>query len=122
MLGYTRKPSARAQTWPRAATLPGRSPGHTGWVDARSAVVVPRLEPRAHPVTDALLSLVIPAYNEELRLPATLTRISDALEQHGGPYEVRVVVNGSTDRTADVVKAAAERDAKIRLIVTPLRG
>jgi dolichyl-phosphate beta-glucosyltransferase len=73
-------------------------------------------------VTDRLLSLVIPAYNEESRLPASLTRISDVLELRGEPYEVLVVVNGSTDRTADVVKQAAERDGNIRLIVTPLAG
>lgn len=79
-------------------------------------------DPRAGLVIDPLLSLVIPAYNEESRLPATLTRISDALELRGEPYEVLVVVNGSTDRTADVVKAAAVRDPNIRLIVTPLAG
>jgi dolichyl-phosphate beta-glucosyltransferase len=73
-------------------------------------------------VTDPLLSLIIPAYNEETRLPATLSRISDAMEARGEPYEVLVVVNGSTDRTADVVKAASERDGNIRLIVTPLPG
>lgn len=122
MLGYTRKPSARAQTRSRVATMPGRWPGCFGSVDARNAVLVPRLEPRAGLVTDLLLSLVIPAYNEESRLPATLQRISDALEAHGEPYEVLVVVNGSTDRTADVVKAASERDSNIRLIVTPLAG
>jgi dolichyl-phosphate beta-glucosyltransferase len=69
-----------------------------------------------------LLSLIVPAYNEESRLPATLTRISDALTARGAPYEVLVVVNGSTDRTEDVVKAAAEVDPNIRLIVTPLPG
>src|SRR5207247_1606297 len=35
--------------------------------------------PRARPVSDPLFSLVVPAYNEESRLPATLSRISDAL-------------------------------------------
>jgi glycosyltransferase involved in cell wall biosynthesis len=73
-------------------------------------------------VIDPLLSLIVPAYNEESRLPATLTRISDALAARGVPYEVLVVVNGSTDRTADVVKAASEHDPNIHLIVTPLAG
>jgi dolichyl-phosphate beta-glucosyltransferase len=73
-------------------------------------------------VSSPLLSLVIPAYNEESRLPATLRSVSDALEAYGEPYEVLVVVNGSTDRTADVVKAAAKRDSNIKLIVTPLAG
>ena len=73
-------------------------------------------------MSSPLLSLVIPAYNEESRLPATLRSVSDALEAYGEPYEVLVVVNGSTDRTADVVKAAAKRDSNIKLIVTPLAG
>ena len=62
----------------------------------------------------ASVTVVIPAFNEESRLPATLTRISEALELRGEPYEVLVVVNGSTDRTAEVVKEAAERDSNVR--------
>jgi dolichyl-phosphate beta-glucosyltransferase len=73
-------------------------------------------------VTEDLLTIVIPAYNEESRLPATLVKIGEAFESRGEPYEVLVVVNGSTDRTAEVVKAGAERDANVRLIVTQLRG
>jgi dolichyl-phosphate beta-glucosyltransferase len=70
----------------------------------------------------SLLSVVIPAYNEESRLPATLDRVSAYLSSRGGPYEVLVVVNGSTDGTAEVTKAASERDPNLRLILTQLRG
>jgi len=73
-------------------------------------------------VTNPALSLVIPAYNEESRLPATLSRVSAFLTGRGEPYEVLVVVNGSTDRTADVVKAAAILDPCIRLMVTDIAG
>ena len=68
------------------------------------------------------LSVVIPAYNEESRLPSTLAVVSEYLAGRGDPYEVLVVVNGSTDRTAEVAKAAAEHDANVRLILTSLRG
>ena len=68
------------------------------------------------------LSVVIPAYNEESRLPSTLAIVSEYLAGRGDPYEVLVVVNGSTDRTVEVAKAAAERDANVRLILTSLRG
>ena len=68
------------------------------------------------------LSVVIPAYNEEQRLPATLAEATDYLRARGHPYEILVVVNGSTDRTAEVTKAAAERDPNVRLILTPMRG
>jgi dolichyl-phosphate beta-glucosyltransferase len=73
-------------------------------------------------VTEPSLSVVIPAYNEESRLPSTLARVSRYLGQRGEPYEILVVVNGSTDRTAEVAKSAAERDQNLRLILTPLRG
>ena len=73
-------------------------------------------------MTERSLSVVIPAYNEESRLPSTLARVSEYLASRHDPYEVIVVVNGSTDRTADVAKAAAERDPNLRLVLTPLRG
>ena len=50
------------------------------------------------------LSIIIPAYNEERRLPPTLTMIGDFLR--GQPYtsEVIVVENGSTDGTTAVIE------------------
>src|SRR5437763_646319 len=78
--------------------------------------------PRADLVTKPTLSLVIPAYNEESRLPATLSRVSEYLSGRAEPYEVLVVVNGSTDRTADVVKAAAQSDPRIQLLMTEVAG
>jgi dolichyl-phosphate beta-glucosyltransferase len=47
-----------------------------------------------------MLSIVIPAYNETLRLPATLDRAREYLETAGEQYEVIVVDDGSTDDTA----------------------
>ena len=73
-------------------------------------------------MTERSLSVVIPAYNEESRLPSTLAHVSEYLASRRDPYEVIVVVNGSTDRTAEVAKAAAERDPNLRLVLTPLRG
>jgi dolichyl-phosphate beta-glucosyltransferase len=118
-MSYTRLPLQRAGARvPLTSRLRPASPGESVQAGARTQT----LAPRAALVIEPLLTLVIPAYNEESRLPATLTRISEAFEARGEPYEVLVVVNGSTDRTADVVKAAAERDSNVRLIVTTLRG
>jgi len=53
------------------------------------------------------LSIIIPAYNEEKRLPSTLVRIRDyfaAAPLPGEEIEVIVVDDGSTDGTAGVVK------------------
>ncbi|MEI8306506.1 MAG: dolichyl-phosphate beta-glucosyltransferase [Chloroflexales bacterium] len=47
-----------------------------------------------------LLSIVIPAYNEEGRLPTTLSRIMDYLERQRYVSEVLVVDDGSSDETA----------------------
>ena len=50
------------------------------------------------------LSIVIPAYNEERRLPPTLAKIAAFLRSQPYTAEVLVVENGSTDRTAAVVE------------------
>jgi dolichyl-phosphate beta-glucosyltransferase len=50
------------------------------------------------------LSIIIPAYNEELRLPLTLQRTVAFLRQQAYRAEVLVVENGSTDQTSLVVE------------------
>lgn len=52
--------------------------------------------------TEPDLSIVIPAYNEELRLPETLSRISAYIRASKRPTQVIVVDDGSKDRTAAV--------------------
>jgi dolichyl-phosphate beta-glucosyltransferase len=53
-----------------------------------------------HPVD---LSIVIPAYNEERRLPKTLDRISAFFKASPFRAEIIVVDDGSTDATAQLV-------------------
>ena len=50
------------------------------------------------------LSIVIPAYNESLRLGPTLRRVVDYLRQRGFSYEVLVVDDGSADDTSEVAR------------------
>jgi dolichol-phosphate mannosyltransferase len=59
------------------------------------------------------LSLVIPAWNEEDRLARTLEKHLPALEGHGTPFEVIVVVDGHGDRTADVARSYAARGVRV---------
>lgn len=60
------------------------------------------------------LSVVIPAYNEERRLPFSLQRIRDYLEHKAESYEVVIVDDGSTDNTADCVRALG--DSRVTLV------
>jgi dolichyl-phosphate beta-glucosyltransferase len=66
------------------------------------------------------LSIVIPAYNEERRLPATLELIGRFVEGRKWRFiEVIVVDDGSIDGTAAVVHAAARTRPFIRLLRNP---
>lgn len=53
------------------------------------------------------VSIVIPAYNEEQRLPGSLKTLLDYLQQHGPPAEILVVDDGSRDRTSEIVPSPA---------------
>ena len=52
------------------------------------------------------LSVVIPAYNEARRLPATLARVGEYLAGRGVAYEILVIDDGSSDGTAAVARGA----------------
>lgn len=54
------------------------------------------------------LSLIIPAYNEEQRLPASLQQVSDFIAAQSYTSEVLVVENGSTDRTFQIASDFAQ--------------
>jgi len=51
------------------------------------------------------LSLVIPAYNEEIRIAMTLDRVGKYLSRQGYDFEIIVVDDGSLDTTAELVRA-----------------
>src|SRR3989344_2725402 len=50
-----------------------------------------------------MLSVVIPAYNEELRIARTVREIAEYLSNNHYDYEIIVVDDGSKDKTADAV-------------------
>lgn len=68
------------------------------------------------------LSVVIPAYNEERRLPETLETVCAYLATKAYAWEIIVADDGSNDATADVVNGAARGDGRIRLLPLPHRG
>ncbi len=62
------------------------------------------------------LAVVIPAYNEQHRLPRTLDILAEALPELPVPYELIVVDDGSTDQTAQIVRQRAEDWPELRLV------
>jgi glycosyltransferase involved in cell wall biosynthesis len=64
-------------------------------------------------------SIVIPAYNESARIPAALQSVVDCVRSHGWPAEVVVVDDGSSDATAEVVRAFAAGAPEVRLLQNP---
>jgi len=62
------------------------------------------------------LSIIIPAYNEERRLPKTLASIFAYLQARPYHAEILIVDDGSSDRTATIVSAFKQKYPSLRLI------
>jgi dolichyl-phosphate beta-glucosyltransferase len=71
---------------------------------------------RMRPVT---LSLVVPAYNEALRLPGTLKRMREHFDALDEGYEVILVDDGSTDGTAAEARGWAEHWPELTVVTLP---
>ncbi|UBU14796.1 glycosyltransferase [Nonomuraea gerenzanensis] len=71
-----------------------------------------------------LLEIVIPAYNEERRLPGGLLQLCAKLARMPFPTSVIVVDNNSTDRTAEIVRSWPRGPVPVRLVqcATPGKG
>src|SRR5262249_1655448 len=65
------------------------------------------------------LSIVVPAYNEEARLPKTLLSTYEYFHAREMSYEIIVVDDGSSDETGHVVRQFETLTPTIRLLTYP---
>jgi dolichol-phosphate mannosyltransferase len=63
-----------------------------------------------------LVSVVVPAFNEEGNLPHLYERMRAALETGGWPFELVLVDDGSTDRTLAVMKDLQAKDSRVHYV------
>lgn len=68
------------------------------------------------------LSVVIPAYNEELRISRTIREVVAYLDSREYGWEIVVADDGSTDATARLVREAAGEDGRVRVLSLPHGG
>ena len=68
------------------------------------------------------LTVVVPAYNEERRLPPTLLDMVDYLDTRAISYEIIVVDDGSSDATAETVRKFERVRQQVKLIHLPKNG
>lgn len=63
-----------------------------------------------------MLSVVIPAYNEEENVPILYEKLKKVLDSLGEDYEIIFVDDGSTDGTYQRLKQLAEKDSWLKVI------
>jgi glycosyltransferase involved in cell wall biosynthesis len=68
------------------------------------------------------LSIIIPVYNEENRLPHALEQVFAFLEKQAYPGEVLVIENGSTDGTLQLAQQYAREYPNLRVFHEPEPG
>ena len=69
--------------------------------------------------SDALISVVFPAYQEETFLPTAVADVTNGLRSAGRHFEVLVVENGSKDRTREVARELASEYPEVRALSIP---
>jgi glycosyltransferase involved in cell wall biosynthesis len=68
------------------------------------------------------VSIVVPAYNEAARIGSTLEILCEHLQQRPWDWEIRVVDDGSRDRTAAIAEAFAADEPRLVVQREPHRG
>lgn len=73
-------------------------------------------------MNEVLLSIILPAHNEEERISACIEKVAAFLIKNNISAEVLVIENGSKDRTVEIVQAYEKKYSWLRLISTEIAG
>ena len=68
------------------------------------------------------VSVVIPAYNEELRIRNSLQKVMNFMRDNYDDYEVLLVDDGSTDRTVNIAEDFAKNYPTLKIVKNPHSG
>jgi len=101
-----------SRSWVIMAGVLALDAGLCGRPDTRQTVVIGL-------ATYPYYSIVIPAFNESARIPATLKTVVACVRERGWDAEVIVVNDGSTDSTSQIVSEFAASNPEVRLIENP---
>jgi dolichyl-phosphate beta-glucosyltransferase len=80
------------------------------------------VELKPTPRTDIYLSIVIPAYNEEARLPRTVLETLRFCTANNLDFELIIADDGSRDETLTLARLFEESDARVRALACPHLG
>lgn len=93
----------------------------TGLLDTPRGMVNP--SPRPQPVGNPVLDVVIPVYNEELSLEASVRTVHDYLVQHFAyPFRITVADNASVDGTLGKAQELAQQLPAVRVVHLEQKG
>jgi len=66
-----------------------------------------------------MLSIILPAYNEEKNIELTLNDISDFIKKLQIPFEIIVVNDGSKDHTTEILNICAKKFENLNIVTHP---
>ncbi len=73
-------------------------------------------------MTDPIFSIVLPVYNQAEHIPGVVEGYQRELVRFPARYEMLLVVNGSSDGSAEVCRGLAANDARVRVVETAEKG
>ena len=68
------------------------------------------------PISESLISVVLPVFNEQDVLPLILQAVEESLQTAGCGYEIIFVNDGSSDQSGPILNELAELNVSVRVI------